>query len=181
VTPLVVLLGSHQLVQLVTECVAKRTAAAGGKGSPLAIRPDTVRFGAIFGLCLVGLYPTLSRVLQRPWPPRHSLVLQDMAELDERVPSYAVVMSDVPSRVAWYAKRPALLLPPVVGKDPEAAHVADDVAAIYLSPELLRYGPGGKAEAWQRMLAGERRSEGFLPPAILPEGGRLLLRERPAS
>jgi len=59
----------------------------------------------------------------------------------------------------------------------QAASVPQEVAAIYLSPQVLRYGPEEQVEPWQRMFLGRSRPDGFDVPLRLPEGGRLFLRK----
>jgi hypothetical protein len=175
--PLVALLGSHYLVEVIQERVGEDPLVIGGKGRLIAMSPQVVRGGALAAVVLASLFPTWSRAVgrdQRPgWPPQ-----ADMAALGSHLTGRdSVVISDVPWLVAWRTGRTSLWLPGVVQADRQAASVPQEVAALYLSPQVLRYGPGEQVEPWQRMFLGRSRPDGFDVPIRLPEGGRLFLRE----
>lgn len=178
IVPLVTLLGSHHLVSTIRERVGEDPVVVGGKGALFAIAPQSVRGFALLGLTLAALCPTLSRVAERPWSARRSTRSADMREIRKHVPNPgSVVISDVPWQVAWRTGRTALWLPPATQEEPGERPLSSEVAAIHLSPQVLRYGAGEKVMPWQRMFLGRSRPEGFARPIRLPEGGRLFLRE----
>ena len=151
----------------------------GSKGRLFVVTTGAARRCCVGAVCLVALFPTWSRMMEQPGlPGRGGGAAPDMAEVRARVtdPRGAVV-SDVPWQVAWYCERTSLWLPPVVQEDPASASVPEQIAAIYLSPQVLRYGKGEKVDAWQRMFLGRSRPDGFSRALRLPAGGRLFLRE----
>ena len=177
VMPMVTLLASHYLVEVIRERVGEDPLVIGGKGRLIAMSPQTARGGLLAAFVLVCLFPTWSRVVGIGG----SLVRSDsadMAALRAQVPGQdSLVISDVPWLVAWRTGRTSLWLPGVVQANRQAASVPQEVAAIYLSPQVLRYGPEEQVEPWQRMFLGRSRPDGFDVPLRLPEGGRLFLRK----
>lgn len=135
-------------------------------------------------LLIVAGLPVLINLLvpvARPAPLR-----QNLEQVSRIVPRGALVLSDIPWAVAWYADRTAGWLPsapltkPQERSDPTqtAGFAAIDgpehrVAAIYLSSRLMAHPAAERLAGWQALRAAP---EGFRLEAVLPGGDVLLLR-----
>jgi len=141
---------------------------------------------AVSLLLVVAALPVILRLLT-PAPTRgpERGDLQSVERILTAKPK-AVVLSDIPWAVAWYAKRTAIWLPgaPVeegmVSADPtQSANYAKllqkspAIDAIFLTRGLMNYPPTEKLNLWQAMRSAP---QGFRIEAVLPQNSVLLVR-----
>ena len=133
----------------------------------------TARWQAVAAVIfvLVSAYPAL--VLWAVPQPKAVSSRLNIEYLDQALPQKAVVVTDIPWAVAWYAKRPAVWLP-LEPQDFEAVQRKIGVDAVYFSTLLQTYPPSEQALMWQRMYAAHAGPAGF-EAAALPEPGEVLL------
>ncbi len=139
---------------------------------------------AIGLLLLAAALPALVNLVS---PPEERGPARDNIRLMARaLPADAVVATDIPWAVAWYANRTSVWLPnsPQEG-DPtrSAAFVQVDgrerrVKAIFLSSSILSYSTAEKLVGWQRLRAAP---QGFRLKAVFPGRELLLTREVPSD
>lgn len=98
---------------------------------------------------------------------------RNLDHLRQALPEKAVVVTDAPWAVAWYANRAAVWLP-LAPKDFEAVDRRIGVDAIYFSTLLASYPAMEQALMWQRIYA-ERAAPPSFEAAALPEPGEVLL------
>ena len=93
-------------------------------------------------------------------PPNVST--QNLEYLQHALPAGTVVASDVPWAVAWYAKRPAVMLP-LERRDFEAADKGAQIGAIYLSYWLQTWSGQEEPQPWMLM----ERDDRYLLPGFV--------------
>jgi len=116
------------------------------------------------------------------WAFPQPKTVSSQANLDylERVlPADAVVVSDAPWAVAWYARRAAVWLP-LRPEDFDAVQQSIGVDAIFFSTLLQTYPQSEGALMWQAMYARRAAPPGFTVTATLPPGEILMRRTAPA-
>jgi len=129
------------------------------------------RAGAVAVFVAISAYPALvSWALPQP---KAISSRRNLEHLQQALPEKAVVVTDAPWAVAWYAKRAAVWLP-LEPKDFEAVDRKIGIDAIYLSTLLPTYPAAEPALMWQRIYAARAAPPGF-EAAALPEPGEVLL------
>jgi len=123
----------------------------------------------------LAVYPTAVTLVAPRVSPNRSRANLDY--MKQALPAGTVVVSDVPSQVAWYSERPAVVLP--LGKrDYDAVDSEVDVGAIYLSYRLRGWSAGEGAGGW--LLVPRAGLKGFVtvfPTPERPSAEALLVRE----
>jgi 4-amino-4-deoxy-L-arabinose transferase-like glycosyltransferase len=141
---------------------------------------------AIALLLVAAALPVLLRVLT-PAQTRGA-ERGDLDLVNRILPAKAVVLSDTPWAVAWYAKRTAIWLPGVpveagtVNADPtqsanyaQLAQKSPAIDAIFLTRGLMSYPPTEKLTLWQSLRTSP---PGFRVEGVLPQGSVLLVKAK---
>jgi len=123
---------------------------------------------------VVAAYPTLvSWVTPQPKVAVNRVNLDFLAHT---LPRNAIVVTDAPWAVAWYADRTAVWLP-LEPEDFEAVQKRIGMDAVYFSSLLATYPPSERAQLWQHIFAARAAPPGFAAEA-LPQPGEVLLVKR---
>ncbi|UCH34978.1 MAG: glycosyltransferase family 39 protein [Armatimonadota bacterium] len=136
------------------------------------IRPGGWQAVAVLFFVGVAAYP--AAVSWAAPEPKFGPDKRNLSYLEEALPRNAVVVTDAPWAVAWYAHRPAVWLP-LGAEDFEAVDEAVDVRAIYFSTLLQTYPASEEAVMWQRIYL-----QGAAPPGfevtVARDGELIMLR-----
>ncbi len=155
--PLATVLCAGYLVMLVRAWIS----ASGGRAAALVL------------LVALAAYPAvLSWIVPQPRTTSNRVNFEYLRRV---LPEKAVVVSDAPWAVAWYAQRPAVWLP-LRPQDFEAVEKAIGVEAIYFTTLLQTYPPSEQALMWQQLYFERATPPGFVIEATLPPGELLLAR-----
>lgn len=139
------------------------------------IRTTVGQAAAVAIFVLIAAYPAFVS-----WALPQPKGISDKANLDylrRTLPPNAVVVTDIPWAVAWYAQRPAVWLP-LDWRDFQRVQRKIGVDAIYFSALLPGYPSSEQALAWQRLYAERGVPPGF-EPAALPQPQEMLLLKAP--
>jgi 4-amino-4-deoxy-L-arabinose transferase-like glycosyltransferase len=162
VPPLLVLCGGY-FVMLMREWIA----------------PLRGRIIAVAVFVAIAAYPTVVSWITPQ--PRAGVTDINLAYLKQALPSQAVVVTDVPWAVAWYADRPAVWLP-LTSDDFDAVSRRIGVDAVYFSTLLQTYPGTERALMWQQMYAARVPPPGFTPSDLpQPEEALFVRAPRPAD
>ena len=105
-----------------------------------------LRVAVYLGLIVVVLPPLAGFLLRAPAPAEINRKKQFVL-LQSQVPTNAVVWTDQPAFVAWYAERPAVWLPQREADLDRVAAATGQPAAIYITP-AVNWVPESKGDWW---------------------------------
>jgi hypothetical protein len=138
-------------------------------------RPGGQAAAAII-LVIVTAYPAL--VGWAAPPAKAGPNRANLEYLQKAVPEKAVVVTDAPWAVAWYARRPSLWLP-LTPDDFKSLDGELKFGAIYFSSLLPTYPATERPQVWQQLYFQRATPPGFAPVPL--RGGELLSVRRPAG
>ena len=124
---------------------------------------------AVIILVIVTAYPALVSWAAPPAKPGPNQA--NLQYLQKALPEKAVVVTDAPWAVAWYARRPSLWLP-LTPDDFTALDRKLQFGAVYFSSLLPTYPATEQAQMWQQLYIQRATPPGFAPVPL--RGGELL-------
>jgi 4-amino-4-deoxy-L-arabinose transferase-like glycosyltransferase len=120
---------------------------------------------------VVAAYPALMSWAAPQPPVRVNRVNLDF--LSRALPPKAILVTDAPWAVAWYADRSAVWLP-LTPEDFETVQKRLGVDAVYFTSLLATYPPSESAQIWQSIFAARAAPPGFAAE-LLPQPGEALM------
>lgn len=187
--PLIALLATVWLSQLVEEYLQDRVESIRAFGSRLrflgrrgSLNYDDLqarlRYIALLAWVFIASYPLLNLLFVTPAVSEHPVVATCKAL--QQQPAH-LIATDLPTMVAWYGDKTALLLPQ---NDLELGALTDanlGPDGLYLSPSLMREGDEERLEFWKRTLMSGKDFEDFTFVKDWKRPGALWLRKTPPS
>lgn len=89
------------------------------------------------------------RLPEKPWPILTGIEIQ---ELNEKLPSSGIIVSDLPDYLAWSLDRTVIFLP-TLETFSELQHLSNEISVLHLSPNLPEFiaGEGIKEQRWLKI------------------------------
>ncbi len=131
----------------------------------------------LVGALVVGLvlFPTAGSAILGGKAPA-ARARETLSVLSEGLAEDAVIATDDPAAVAWYAGRQAVLLPSTPDGLAKLAERGIQIDYVYLSSRLNEVMPGSTVEEWGKLLSSEEAVEQLGKPIRLPHGEMLFER-----